>query len=359
MVLFTLFLLGCIIFCMFDKVWFTSKWQKNIIQLYFMLYVLTFSGFRYGFSWDYFQYVALYNGINTEFSKLEPVFNYLIDILRACNFNYQGLFLVYAILIYLFIFIGFKNYSPDFLMSCMFFIVIPRLYFESLSTIRQFLAIAIVFWAAKYIVSKKDINYILSVVFATLCHYSAIVMLPVYWLAKKTYTMRTYTYMLLVSIALYFFSQGILSVVMNRLLEVFPEYAIVVKYSVYLNDEFTIGNLMAIAVETIIWICVIRRKDFMPKNSLTTVTLNMYSFSVFGYYIFSFYDTFLRIVTYFNMFKPVALVLYANTLTKEKRLIFYFVLFVFYTLTLFRSITIYEQTYLTEIALKFNFNLFK
>lgn len=72
----------------------------------------------------------------------------------------------------------------------LFYTFFPRGYFNSMNQIRQGVAIAIVLFAVKYIIRKEIAKYITCVIIATLFHYSAIVLILLYWCSSFKFSTR-------------------------------------------------------------------------------------------------------------------------------------------------------------------------
>lgn len=117
----------------------------------------------------------LINAHNGILYRKDPGFSILCRILMVFN-NYSICFIFFSIIIYGFIVARLwelRKYA-SFCVSCVSFY--SFYYFETLNIMRQFCAIAIIFWATRYIERKDYIKFIGCLTFATLCfHKSAII----------------------------------------------------------------------------------------------------------------------------------------------------------------------------------------
>ena len=110
----------------------------------------------------------------------EPVYWVLNKVLASLFENPQIIFIISSALIVIPIWITiFKMSSMPWLSVILF--VIGRHFFISLNGVRQYTAFAFVLLAFTFVPKKKFLPYALSILFATLCHYSVIVFLPL-WL---------------------------------------------------------------------------------------------------------------------------------------------------------------------------------
>ena len=146
----------------------------------FAIFVLFFvTCFRYNVGYDYHTY---YNYVIAEKSWGAEFFEFVprMILLLARYFNAPLMFFAVingAILILVIKEIYDESIVP--FESLVFFITM--FYFGSLSTVRQWLGIAIIFYGFRYVVQRKFIKYLLCVIVATLCHTSAIISIVIYF----------------------------------------------------------------------------------------------------------------------------------------------------------------------------------
>ncbi len=146
--------------------------------------VVIFVGiFRFDVGWDYVNY---YNYINLEewghIIRLEPLSIVLCVI--AIYFNSPPLlFVLFGLPTYYLFFRTLKKNSKIFALS--FFVYLAFFYLETFTSIRQTLALSIVFAGYKYILKRKFISYVICVVIAFFFHYSALVAIAIYPIYHK------------------------------------------------------------------------------------------------------------------------------------------------------------------------------
>ncbi|HFU4127590.1 TPA: EpsG family protein, partial [Streptococcus suis] len=88
-------------------------------------------------------------------------------------------------------------------------------YNRSLNIVRQFLAMSIIFLNLKYYFENKDLKFIISVIFASLFHTSAIIVLPIIYLAKLKNKVWQYLSYLTLFISVIFYSEIIQFLVLD------------------------------------------------------------------------------------------------------------------------------------------------
>ncbi|MBR2671007.1 MAG: EpsG family protein [Oscillospiraceae bacterium] len=111
--------------------------------------------------------------------KWEPVYWFMNKLFASIVDNPQVIFIVSSLLIVVPLWITiFKMSSMPWLSVILF--VIGRHFFISLNGVRQYTAFAFIMLAFTFIPKRKFVPYALCIVFATLCHYSVIVFLPMW-----------------------------------------------------------------------------------------------------------------------------------------------------------------------------------
>ncbi|WP_203363364.1 EpsG family protein [Bacillus sp. REN10] len=171
------FIIVTVIFMIVEKAMFVNK---TLVRKIYLIILITFSGFRYNVGWDYKAYSMIIDslrnyGINI-YDKGEPLSNLLLTISSKFQTN-LFFFLITSIVIYYLIIKTLDQYSVNYYLSLLFFIGFPLFYLNSLSVIRNFIAIAICFWAYKYLKKNQTLKYMIAVLIAFLFHKTALVAL--------------------------------------------------------------------------------------------------------------------------------------------------------------------------------------
>ena len=96
-----------------------------------------------------------------------------------------------------------KKYSSNFFLSIMLFIFIGT-WHGSFNGIRQYLAAAVVFAGHRYIYIRKFWKYLIVVIIAMAFHRTAIIMLPVYFIANRKINMKNIMLVVVAVIAIRF-----------------------------------------------------------------------------------------------------------------------------------------------------------
>lgn len=163
------------------KIW---RWDVLIP----VLLVSLLMGFRYQVGTDWGAYLSYYIDIR-DFgmtsqevvdSTMEPLYLLLNISLASLHLPYQLFFTVIMFLHLILLYKSFDRYT--FLLPWGLFFYVVTIFTTSLNIQRQTLSVCIFFFSLRYILDGKFIKYACCILVASLFHYSAIVLFPVYFL---------------------------------------------------------------------------------------------------------------------------------------------------------------------------------
>ena len=167
------------LFCYSKKRLHFAGIRINVSSIAFVL-IVAIALLRFDVGWDYVNYYqAVTNNDIKRFEPLSQLF-FCIAIFFECP---HLIFLLFGIPTYLLIFSTIRKYSRNVGFSILLYFCF--FYLESLGFIRQALAVAICFWAVKYIFCRRFVPFLLCIVVAILFHYSAVIVLLAYPLYQK------------------------------------------------------------------------------------------------------------------------------------------------------------------------------
>jgi hypothetical protein len=350
----------CVMFYLVEFV--EPLWAKPISRAMFIIFLIIITGFRYNIGTDYDSYVSWFFSLDWKYYEYipEPFHMALTELLRFLGFDYQMLFFIYAALTYIVLFLAIKRYDLDPVLPI---IICVFLFFWSLWTnqIRQGLAIVIILWGTPYIATRKFKKYILTVFFATMVHYSAIVLGIFYFFTHKHYF--KWIHLLVVLTAAICSILDIVPKIMEFILS--NETLIYVKYFDYDNHEerIRLGFLFRI----LLFMFIIYSRPYR-KHKYENIIYNMYTLGLVGGFLFSFSAAVARIAHYFEIFFALAIPLYLSTINLQQKgivalrsMITLYVVLTFFTST-YNTQTKWNPIYnpsATNIEYKVNIKLFK
>lgn len=177
------------------------------IEKGFAIYIWFVSAFRYMIGDDYASYISYYRNTDIDDGLIgfkEPIFNLIIWIGNSLGFDYQFLFIFYSSVTILFIYLGLKYYCKNSRSRLLFLMLYTSFfaggYYWGLNVIRQAAAITILFWGTKYLLKDDKVKFLFVYLIAICMHYSAIIYIITFFIAKKRYTFSNVFMIILVAI---------------------------------------------------------------------------------------------------------------------------------------------------------------
>ena len=148
--------------------------QNQICSLLLLGILIVIGGFRDRIGWDYGAYTSWYlNG--TRDDGLEFGFVGLMDFFRYFKVDYHFLFFFFSFTTYLFVYLGVRKYSKETTLPLVLYVLVPVLYLYSFTYIRQFLSVAIAFYAFSFLLEKRYVSYFLLMLIGVSMHYSCLI----------------------------------------------------------------------------------------------------------------------------------------------------------------------------------------
>ncbi|MBS6051066.1 MAG: EpsG family protein [Haemophilus haemolyticus] len=203
---------------------------KTFITLIAMVPPFIVSSLRYDNGSDYLMYKNIFESIR-DYGKIESVksleigFTSLIDLSLLFSDSSIFFFSLVALVILTFYFCGISNISNNIPFSILLFFITGT-FFDTFNGLRQYIAAAILFYSICYIINNSAKKYIFFVMLAFLFHYTALVMLPLYWIVRRKYSIK------LISLVILFFILG-----SQFIDKVFHALLSISRYSFYLESE--------------------------------------------------------------------------------------------------------------------------
>lgn len=195
------------------------------------------------------------------------LYNYLLSFITS---DYTTFFMVTYGIIYFSFYRLINKYSSDPLLSMV--IYINLFFFNSMSALRQALAMAILTWGFKYIEKRKFIKYAAIVLIATLFHQASIVMIFPYFMYSRSISMRSILLYLSVALALLLFASQIVITLANEN----------IRYAFYIErlDSYSTGSFITLAMFTLVALYMYFIYKINLKNAKDEVSLRRGSFTI-------------------------------------------------------------------------------
>ena len=331
-------------FILFGSVYFGYLYEKSNVGTFKSKFYLAltfiipffFLAIRYDIGTDYQSYVTYFRWITEQGNDSKELgYTFLNHSIAFFNLDIQWLFVFFGFFTILYFY---KALPKDgFALGIFLFVTIFYLY-EGYSAIRQGLAIAIMAYAAKYILSKKPSVYFLYGVIAFMFHsVTAVVLLLSYFYANRKINKFVQIAVLVIVFGLVSWT-NLPQKVLTLLITLTP------KYSWYLESQFiqeakTSFGLLGPLIKTGIVISVLLFKEkIINKYPIANIHLNLlFLYEVF--YLFKLdIQIFGRLEHVFIFSLIISLVFFMKTVQKQSRVIAIVIILVFYYFLFIRYI---------------------
>lgn len=152
------------------------------IKILLVFLLIGISGFRYQVGDDYLNYCNIFND-PLGYQRIEPGFMVLVNLVRSLGFSVQMLFLLCSVIIILPLSYAINKLFPDYFATAFSAYVLCYVFFEGMNTVRQAIAMTIMFVAiCKFITNRRFWYFLFYVLFASCFHFSAIIIGVISWL---------------------------------------------------------------------------------------------------------------------------------------------------------------------------------
>lgn len=224
---------------------------------------------------------------NKEIFQQEPTF-WLINKFNQMLLggNNQIFFLLYAILGVSLKILAIKRYSLAPLLSVYIYVCIYILLHE-MTQIRIGVASGLLLLSLKDIRDKNFFQYLMKTIFATLFHYSAVIMLPLYFLSAKKLNRKIYFFLPVIGFLLFLFKDSVL-IVIEQISTYFPSF-ISEKITTYLFllrqgvfTDLNLFNTYYLSIITIYYFALFNSKKLQSSYDFILIKIQCLSITAFS-----------------------------------------------------------------------------
>ncbi|MDD5979928.1 MAG: EpsG family protein [bacterium] len=298
-----------------------NKYNKKVFLIISFIIPCLIGGLRYNVGTDFQDYYYMYLTKN-----YADVGFKIISIISSHLTGFQSLIFIYNFLSLFFIFLGLKNInknSRSFAYLCYLF-----LHFTSnFNGIRQMLAVSIIFFAYKYINEKNLKKYLIFVLLAGLCHTTAFLCIPLYFIFTTSKFKNK---------ALYLILMIILSINFQNVITLLGHFSLFNKYMTYLNYQGVSFNNYSFFLDLLILFYILHFKKRIIKNDeRNSVYIYIYIFALI-LSITGFFSPFVkRISTYFKIIDIFLLGSIPSSCFNNKNKLLNYIIIIFLIITKF------------------------
>lgn len=166
---------------------------KPVFAILFALPLVIFAWQRSSSIGDTATYIQMFSRLPETFEGLtgylerspkDPGFTVLCWLVKSIDLTVRDLFLLVAVFQVSSLVFIYRKYSSNYYLSMLLFLISTDYISWMNNGIRQFIAVTIIFAATPWILEKKFIRTILVILFASLFHQSALLMVPVIFIVQ-------------------------------------------------------------------------------------------------------------------------------------------------------------------------------
>lgn len=299
----------------FPLIWFTSLDKRFRIPA--LITLILFIGLRWNVGTDFMSYFDIFNLSRTSWYTSLPVewgYLWLNRIFAINDFSFSFVTIIQAAWVMTFIYLGLKNYSFYPFSLLIFLLDINCGYTSAVNIMRQAMAMAILFYAVKYIVERSFNKYLICVLVACCFHISAIIALPIYFLNRFTFNQWILTFVYIIV-----FIGSVLRVwdtMINQVMSMTP-------YGGYLFSQYNTAVESNSGVIMIIWrlfslLIIFNYNKIAAYNPSSKIYLNIYCIFSILRDLFSTNLVIVRLILYFQLSELIVIPILFLVLCKNK-----------------------------------------
>lgn len=319
--------------------------NKNISNAFLLFSILIASfvaGVRYGVGTDFFTYEQwfkhyLFYPVSWN-NFLDIGFVLLIKVLQIFTNNPQYLFLVSALITYIFVMTFIKQNTALYDLGFFLFITL-YFYYSSFNIMRQWIAISIFLYALKFAFNKNFIKYLIYILLASSFHISALLTLPVYYVFKVKISVKNIFILFIISFLVATNFQKLILNIANILPIIGVE-----RYTSYFDSSFATSGgggwaYFIILVVTLLFMFIYKEK-YTSVNKFGEMHFSLIILAT----VFSFFAPFNMIFSRVQLYlMPIIIVCIPNLVNIQKpkeRILISIVVIIVCTLYMYRALLI-------------------
>jgi len=297
--------------------------KKNKIQWLVFFIAVCLSGFRDYVGVDFAKYVDWYIKMTRD-DGMEVGYVAVMKLFRALNLSYHSLFFLFSFLTCLFVFLGIKKYTLQTNLAFLIFLLLPGLYLNSFSLIRQSFSVSICFFAFYFLMTKKYVIYLILMLVGIGIHNSSILPFLVFPLVFKY---AKYVNVKHIGIMLF------VSLLLSKLhfIQMFSFLFEHTHYSYYFLDQRVSVNLYkTIVINVIAFFVLFHFKEMKIKYPNQEYFMILYFSSIIFMNLFSDFADMARLADYFIIFEIIVVADFIYLMTNRRMILLLVAFYIYY-----------------------------
>lgn len=315
---------------------------SNVFKFLTSIILVLVAGLRFGVGTDYFTYVSLFPYYaqevwNSLLNFSEPVIRILSYISLFLTDDYILMFLLSSIITVGLCLYTIYRETNHYTLAILLYIFLGE-WHGSFNGIRQYLAMAILFYGHKYILSRNFLKYFAIVILATACHISALPMILLYFVPKIKLNLKTILLGLLISVMFQQFYMQLFEIIDFSLQFIGRNFIYESGYNVK-----AIHPLRIFAANLPLLIYIFSPKDKYNEKDYFYIKMTVLNGFLF---ILASQSAYLaRFTIYTNIYVALVYPTLLKNIKKNEKIFTIFIIVIFYTIFWFVDITKVPELY--------------
>lgn len=244
------------------------------ITMMALLFVIIISGIREDVGYDFRNYVSFYLRENSP----EFGFNLVNKGLKLFGLNYNSMFFLFSFMTIMFVCKGIESYTHHTRIAFLIYMLIPGLYLNSFSIVRQSIAIAVLFYGYRFLVNKEKRKYIITIILASGFHYSSLLTIPFFLLSLKAIRIKEWMYLFMIIGSLCLARLNLITVIFGHILGS-TRY---VAYATYDDAGTSFLKILVLNIFILILLLLYKKMNSIDKKMYFLAVLGTSIVTIFG-----------------------------------------------------------------------------
>lgn len=263
----------------------------------------------------------------------EPGYLLFNSLVKTVWDNTYFFFFIVSLLSYYLICNSLYKY-PFYLFS--FFLFFSKFFICGFVYVRQFIAMGIVWWAMQYLENNRRNFFLFFLLLAATIHYSALVVIPIYFISKRNFSLPFLSVLFLFSLIL-----GITPFI-KWAMDFVNELMMLDKLEGYAAAEQTAFHIPYFIETSLIALAILKFRDYLYANNKYNIVLNL----LVLYVVFAFLTIrdagVIRFSWYFYIGYVVILPVVLNKFIRNKKVLFVLII-TYFSFVYFRNVIVRDE----------------
>ena len=273
-----------------------NKYKRSrFIIIVIVVFLSVFAGIRDHVGYDFGSYEIMFlrsPGITAAFSiqarylfssRIEPGYLILNSFVKSVTTNFMWQLLISSLIICSLIIFRLREYTPFVFLGILLYFTGSYLGMN-FGLLRQGIASSLFFFSIKYVHEKHPAKYYLLNLIACLFHYSAVVLLPFYFILNRRHSMITRFVLISISLILSFFDWA--TILLANAIPLFKDYYVNTLILQTQREAISLVSVGTVLKVVIFGLALIMRSKLQSKFPYYNIMLNMYTYYLVFFLMF-------------------------------------------------------------------------